>query len=129
MKNEWTRELERLRRASQNDSEVIERLQARLEARKLRIVLVYQAGLANVFRVTSFNLSDYGRDARRIMQSDFKSCERFATGCGYAGAIVKVAACNQAGDVTKAPWSEDLERQPFSEKFDRGLLCGINGTY
>ena len=129
MNNQWTQEIERLRKASKRDSEVIERLHERLDAKKLRIVLVYQAGIANVFRVTSFNLSDYGRDAKRIMQSDFRSCEQFAIGCGYSGAIVKVAACNQAGDISRASWSTDLESQPFSDKYNSGLINGINGTF
>jgi len=85
---------------------------------ELRIVLVYQGGIANVFKVTSFNLSNYGRDAERIMQRDFSACEYFARGCGYGGAIVRTAACNQAGDIVNALWSEDLENQPFSDKFN-----------
>ena len=129
MQNQWTAEIDKLRKDAKRDSETIERLHERLDAKKLRIVLVYQAGIPNVFRVTSFNLSDYGRDAKRIMQSDFKSCESFAIGCGYSGAIVKVAACNQAGDVVGARWTTDLESQPFSDKYNSGLLNGINGTF
>ena len=82
-----------------------------------RAVLVYQAGLANVFQVTSFNLSDYGRDARRLMQADFRSCEQFARGLQAAGVTVKTAACNMAGDIIGQPWSDDLDSQPFSDQF------------
>jgi len=82
-----------------------------------RVVLVYQAGIANVFAVESFNLSDYGRDARRLIQADFYGCEQFARGLGAAGVKVRTAACNQEGDVIGATWSEDLDEQPFSHKF------------
>lgn len=85
--------------------------------RSNRYVLVYQAGLANVFRVASFNLSDYGRDAERLMQADFRSCEAFARGLAEAGGIVKTAACNRAGDIIRETWTDDLDSQPFSEKF------------
>ena len=81
----------------------------------LRVMLVYQAGLANVFRVTSFNLADYGRDAVRLVQADFRTCENFAHGMGCAGAIVRTAHCNQAGDIAQARWSLALEDAPFSE--------------
>lgn len=84
-----------------------------------RAVLVYQAGIANVFEVTAFNLSDYGRDAKRIMQNDFRTCEAFCRGLAYGGVIVQTAACNQAGDITRAHWSGDLDAQPFG----RAALC------
>ncbi len=88
-----------------------------------RAMLVYQAGLANVFAVTAFNLSDYGRDAQRLMQGDFYGCECFARGLQAAGVLIKSAACNKAGDIAKQPWSDNLDEQPFSEKFNPvGLL-------
>ena len=68
-------------------------------------MLVYQAGLANVFEVASLNLADYGRDALRLRQGDFRSCENFANGLGCAGVVVRSAHCNRAGDVARAPWS------------------------
>lgn len=82
-----------------------------------RYMLVYQAGIANVFFVRAFNLADYGRDARRVLQSDFRTCEAFANGLVEAGATVKVAACNRAGDIARETWTEDLDAQPFSDKF------------
>lgn len=83
-----------------------------------RYCLVYQAGIANVFEVVSFNLSDYGRDAKRIMQSDFRDCETFCRGLIQASALVKSAGCNQAGDITNSHWTEDLNSLPFSEHFN-----------
>jgi hypothetical protein len=83
-----------------------------------RAFLVYQAGIANLFEVQAFNLSNYGRDAKRILQSDFRTCETFARGLAYAGWKVASAHCNQAGDITEAQWSEDLNSAPFSEKFN-----------
>ncbi len=82
-----------------------------------KAVLVYQAGIANVFAVTSYNLSDYGRDARRLLQGAFTTCADFARGLQAAGVMVKVCACNQAGDIATAHWTDDLESQPFSDKF------------
>lgn len=82
-----------------------------------KAVLVYQAGIANVFSVSSFNMSDFGRDARRLLQADFHSCECFARGLVAAGALVASAQCNQAGDISHSRWSEDLDSAPFSESF------------
>lgn len=86
--------------------------------KRKRYVLVYQAGIANVFEVTAFNLSDYGRDAKRIMQADFRTCETFCRGLVQAGAIVKTAGCNQAGDIVNSHWTEDLDSLPFSDHFN-----------
>ena len=82
-----------------------------------RAVLVYQSGIANVFAVTSFNMADFGRDAKRLMQGDFRSCECFARGLAAAGVKVASAQCNQVGDIIHAHWSTDLEEAPFSDKF------------
>ena len=79
--------------------------------------LVYQSGIANVFAVDCLNLCDYGREAKRLIQSDFHTCEMFARGLKAAGVTVKTAACNQAGDISRANWSENLHEQPFSDQF------------
>ena len=78
-----------------------------------RYALVYQAGIANVFQVSSFNLKDYGRDARLVMQSDFRSCECFVHGLVEAGALAYVASCNLAGGIFRANWTEGLGDCPF----------------
>jgi hypothetical protein len=82
-----------------------------------RAMLVYQAGIANVFQVEAFNLSPFGREAKRLMQADFRTCEAFAKGLAAAGALVSTAHCNQAGDIAGRTWSENLEEAPFSDKF------------
>jgi hypothetical protein len=84
---------------------------------RLRFMLVYQVGIANVFRVECANLAPDGRNALRVYQGDFKTGEAIARGAGIAGAIVHTAACNQVGDISDATWTDDLEAQPFSEKF------------
>ncbi len=92
---------------------------------KLRIpraFLVYQAGIANVFAVECHNLKGYGRDARRLWQGDFRSAEMFARGLGAAGTIVQSAACNQAGDIIGACWTDDLKSQPFADAM-RSVKC------
>lgn len=56
----------------------------------IKAFLVYQGGIANVFRVTALNLADYGRDAVRLYQGDY---------------------------IAAAHWTEELDGQPFSDKF------------
>ena len=87
------------------------------ETREKRIVLVYQAGIANVFEVDSFNMADYEREAKRLLQGAFSTCESFARGMAAMGAIVRSATCNMAGDITRQSWSDNLEDAPFSDKF------------
>lgn len=82
-----------------------------------RAVLVYQAGIANVFRVKSFTPKNIGRSAYRVLQADFRTCESFARGLVEAGVMVRTMACNEAGDITNSDWTRDLENQPFSDKF------------
>ena len=78
-----------------------------------KAMLVYQAGIANVFKVTEFGLSACGqdgqyRDRRRLLQADFRTCEDFARGLNYAGTEVRSCACNRAGDIAASDWEEDL---------------------
>ena len=87
-------------------------------------VLVYQAGIANVFEVDCLNMADFGRNARRIEQGDFRTCENFAKGLAHAGYTVATAGCNQAGDIVSARWTTDLDTLPFSEKF-RPVYNGV----
>jgi hypothetical protein len=82
-----------------------------------KAVLVYQAGIANVFAVEWFNLNPARRKARRLMQSDFRSCVNFAQGLAAAGVQVKTACCNQAGDIVNATWNRDFDNAPFSDSF------------
>lgn len=83
-----------------------------------KAVLVYQAGIANVFMVDTFNMADDGlRNARRILQHAFSPCEFFARGLGAAGFIIRSAQCNETGDITNSHWSDDLEEAPFSDSF------------
>jgi hypothetical protein len=88
-----------------------------MKATENKAVLVYQAGIANVFKVQSFNLADYGRDAIRLVQGDFESCKWYARGVKKAGWTVKVLGCNMAGDITHMLWTDNLEELPFSDKF------------
>lgn len=80
-----------------------------------KAALVYQSGIANVFAVSSFNLADYGRDARRLLQGDFRTCEAFARGMAAAGTTVVIASCNVAGDCARVRWSEGVDATPFRE--------------
>ena len=81
-----------------------------------KAMLVYQAGIANVFAVDCFNLAPFGRNARRLVQSDFRTAESFSRGLAAAGIPVLSVQCNQAGDIAESVWSEDLEAAPFSDK-------------
>lgn len=73
-----------------------------------QVALVYQAGIANVFDVTD-------GQRHRLMQHAFSPCEWFAAGLAACGAQVNSFHCNQAGDITDAQWSSDLEDAPFYE--------------
>jgi hypothetical protein len=105
-------------------------------AQKLKIkraMLVYQAGLANVFAVETFNLSQYDltnqyQDRRRLLQADFRACENFARGLAAAGIFVTTAHCNMTGDITNQTWSEDLDEAPFSECFRPVVAMTEGGT-
>ena len=83
-----------------------------------RAFVVYQAGIANVFKVSCFNLSNYGREAVRVYQGDFRGAEMLARGLASAGVVVRSAACNMAGDIKDLLWTDDLEGAPFSDKFN-----------
>ena len=71
----------------------------------MKIVLLYQCGIANVFRVNRFKRTAEGRNAVRLLQSDYHSCASFAAGAAAAGAMVRTEHCDLAGDVTDAPWN------------------------
>jgi len=97
------------------------------ESSKIRkVVLVYQGGIANVFRVQCFNADPFGREANRLVQADFRTCETYAAALAYAGFQVATMHCNQAGDVINSKWSENLEEAPFSDQF-RPVWSKVNG--
>ena len=85
--------------------------------RTRKAVLVYQAGIANVFAVDCFNLSPFGRNARRLIQSNFRTCEAFARGLAAAGVQVATAACNEGVDIVNRPWQTSLQDAPFCDSF------------
>ncbi len=91
-----------------------------------RIFLVYQARIANVFEVDCHNLSSFGRNAKRLLQHAFTTCEWYARGLAQAGAIVRTVGCNKAGDIINQHWTEDLESLPFSDKFHPVELPKVN---
>lgn len=76
----------------------------------MTLVLVYQAGIANVVQLT-----DNGQ--KRLLQASFLECEWFMRGAQTAGADVDVAGCNMAGDILNTAWTRDLDSLPFSDKF------------
>jgi hypothetical protein len=80
--------------------------------------LVYQVGIANVFAVNKGDrLKASGRHARRLVQGSFRDCEWYCRGLIAAGVTVRVAHCNQAGDVSRSDWSADLDDAPFRSEF------------
>lgn len=83
-----------------------------------RAMLVYQAGIANVFSVRHFSESPDGRNAKRLLQADFRTCIAFARGMVAAGADVMTAWCNQAGEIASSHWHcNNFDDAPFSESF------------
>ena len=91
----------------------------------MKAVLVYQAGIANVFQVDCFNLSPFGRKAKRLYQGDFRTAEAIAQGIALAGGTVGTVACNMAGDISEQTWSDNLTEQPFSDQF-RPVFAGVS---
>lgn len=89
-----------------------------------KAVLVYQAGIANVFSVRRFNIQPYGRDAVRLCQADFHTCEAFAAGLAAAGVKVTSYHCNMTGDVAGQPWEEAIWEAPFWDKM-RPVFSGV----
>jgi hypothetical protein len=63
------------------------------------VALVYQGGLANVFRVGG------GRPVR-LLQADYHSCEMFCRGALEAGRPVRVFHADVAGDCLTAEWAD-----------------------
>lgn len=75
----------------------------------MKAVLVYQAGIANVFQVEEFAVSSHKRGvSKRLLQHAFGPCEWFARGLRAAGWEVKQMGCNQAGDVQELDWTTNL---------------------
>lgn len=80
-------------------------------------MLVYQAGIANVFEVE--HLSDFAATrgtTRRLLQHAFSPCEWYAHGLRDGGHRLRVASCNQAGDILGANWVAGLDDCPFRDQ-------------
>jgi hypothetical protein len=82
----------------------------------MKLALVYQAGIAHVFEVICFNLSDYGRGAKRLWQGSFQECEVYCLGAAKAGAVIRSLGCNMAGDISSFKWTDEIESLPWSEE-------------
>jgi len=87
----------------------------------MKFALVYQCGIADVFAVDEHLLCAKGRNgklrnARREVQSDFRSCEVFCQGLIRGGAVVLVASCNRAGDISDCTWTSGLDDCPFRDE-------------
>lgn len=75
--------------------------------------LVYQGGLANVFRIVYDKEKSY---RHRLFQGTFSEAEHFARGIRAAGGFVKVYACNRTGDIRNLPWSTGDLDAPFKKE-------------
>jgi hypothetical protein len=84
----------------------------------MKLALVYQAGIANVFLVEKHGetLASRGNTVR-VVQADFRTCEQFCRGAHFAGAKLYSYACNEAGDIRDSVWTAELDSAPFSDKF------------
>ena len=80
-----------------------------------RAILVYQAGLANVFEVKTISeVSARRGEAKRLMQHNFRLCEFFARGLEAAGCEVASMECNMPGDISSQTWRSYLTDAPFA---------------
>jgi len=83
----------------------------------MKLALVYQAGIANVFEVErhSTYATRRGKTTRKL-QHAFKVCEWYARGARDAGAILRVYSCNVAGDCASVPWTQGTAATPFRDE-------------
>jgi hypothetical protein len=88
-----------------------------MEKKVKKAMVVYQGGMANLFEVKCFNLNPFGRNAKSIYQGTFDECNKIAFGMELAGAKIKVAGCNMAGDIQDFQWTDNLDDLPFSCSF------------
>lgn len=80
-----------------------------------RYFLVYQAGIANVFK--AYETPDGSYDCfLRIMQDAFQPCENFCRGLIEAKYPVEVWSCNRAGDIANVEWTKGLNDCPFRDQ-------------
>lgn len=86
---------------------------------KTTYCLVYRAGIANVFEEKPYGRGEQIKTDRNCeMQADFRSCETFCRGLRKMGATVRVAWCNEAGDITDSFWRfSKFELAPFHDYF------------
>ena len=87
--------------------------------------LVYQGGLANVFSHETdqrpsrhLDGEPYASVRERQFQGTFGQCEAYAAGLKAAGVTVRVAWCNEAGDIINSHWNfSHFEKAPFDNQF------------
>ena len=93
---------------------------------KTTYALVYQGGIANIFEeipmTDTRNTPTTGLTVRaervRVLQDAFSTCETFCRGLRVAGATVRVAWCNEAGDIKNSLWHfGKFENAPFHDSF------------
>lgn len=95
-----------------------------------RAVLVYQAGIANVFAVENIHPDPAKRlTTRPLVQGAFETCQAYANGLSAAGATVTSMACNEAGDIADRTWHEwDADGQnPFRESQNPVIPWTVEG--
>jgi hypothetical protein len=75
-----------------------------MASKRQRYVLVYQCGIANVFKVSRFRCNPAERTESRVLQHAFSVCHWFALGLAEAGAKVRTVHCDVAGDCARMQW-------------------------
>jgi hypothetical protein len=71
-----------------------------------RFALVYQCGIANVFRLDRMAADPRRRgQTRRVMEHAYSPCEWYCLGLARAGARVETYHCDEAGDIAGRPWN------------------------
>lgn len=77
--------------------------------------LIYQYGIANLYRVKDFVPERASREAQRVYQGDFQTAEAMARGAGLAGAIIRSGCCMSAGDASLMNWHLNPAENPFRD--------------
>lgn len=98
---------------------------------KTTFCLVYQGGIANVFEEMTItdtrneDSSGLNKSVQRVrvMQGSFSDCETFCRGLRRAHKIVRVAWCNEAGDITNSFWKFNrFDYAPFNLSFAKDFV-------
>jgi len=81
----------------------------------VNFILVYQPGIANLFRLPPLDTHTDGAN-ECMYEGDFRTAEAMTSPAILACAEVRVASCNRAGDIAELVWAQGLSDAPFRDQ-------------